>query len=142
MSFFLLESFVKMGKTDKIIPYIKDNWGKRMLDKGATTCWEMFDITRSYCHAWSAAPAYFLPAYILGVRPVSAGFSKIIIEPVPGKLKWAKGTIPTPKGNIFVSWKILSSGKISIKSFLPRGVKVLKCAPSRTRTGATTLKEW
>jgi hypothetical protein len=77
-------------------------------------------LTRSHCHAWSAAPAFFLPTHILGVKPIEPGFAKVLIEPNLCDLKWAKGTIPTPLGKIEVSYKISDDTFIAdIK--LPKG---------------------
>jgi len=110
MSFFYFEALTKIGRIDKILESIRRDWGL-MLDYGATTCWETFigflkdRLTRSHCHAWSSAPAYFLPAYILGVRPLEPGFKKILIQPNLFDLRWAKGTIPTPYGVIEMSCK-------------------------------------
>lgn len=116
-SFFYLEALVKMGEFQKMLDYIRENWGARMIDKGAVTCWEVFDNPGgSNCHAWSAAPAYFLPAYILGIRPAQPGFKKIIIDPQPGDLKWAKGAVPTPRGDIYIEWQKNEDGTVSIKT--------------------------
>jgi hypothetical protein len=99
-----------------------------MLDKGATTCWETFPghelsnrWTRSHCHAWSAAPTYFLSAYQLGIRPIEPGFSKALIAPEPADLKWAKGRMSTPKGNISVWWQ-KDDKRFDIQVELPEGV--------------------
>ena len=116
MSFFFLEALVKMGRYQEMLDYIRKNWGDRMLDKDAVTCWECFDTTRSHCHAWSAAPGFFLPAYILGIRPGAPGFKKIIVDPKPCDLKWAKGCVPTPKGDIYVEWKRKDDGTLDIKT--------------------------
>ncbi|MGC8842853.1 MAG: family 78 glycoside hydrolase catalytic domain, partial [bacterium] len=114
MSFFYFEALAKMGKIERILEEIRNNWGL-MLDYDATTCWETFPgsldvlgkkLTRSHCHAWSAAPAFFLPVYILGVKPVEPGFSKVLIEPNLCDLTWARGTVPTPMGVIEVSYKL------------------------------------
>jgi len=111
-AFFWLEALVKLGRFHDMLAVIRDKWGM-MLDHGATTCWELFPgffdsgrLTRSHCHAWSAAPAYFLGAHVLGVRPLSAGFEEIAFQPFFGDLEWAKGTIPTPLGPIYVEWEL------------------------------------
>lgn len=119
MSFFYLEALAKMGEFQKMLDYIRKNWGERMLDKGAVTCWECFDKTRSHCHAWSAAPGYFLSAYILGIRPGAPGFKKMIVDPKPCDLKWVRGCVPTPKGDIYIEWKKNEDGTLSIKTTPP-----------------------
>jgi hypothetical protein len=111
MMFFTFEALARTGGFQKILDLSRKHWGF-MLDNDATTCWETFPghelsnrWTRSHCHAWSAAPTYFLSAYQLGIRPIEPGFSKALIAPEPADLKWAKGRMPTPKGNIFVWWQ-------------------------------------
>ncbi len=101
--FFLLECLVKLGRFDKLIAIVRREWGD-MLNKGATTCWEQLGSTRSHCHAWSAAPTYFLSRYVLGVHPTSAGFKTVLFEPYLLDLKFAKGIMPTPMGEIKVNW--------------------------------------
>jgi len=109
MMFFSFEALAKQGCFDKIVQWTREYWGM-MLDRGATTCWETFPgyerdrWTRSFCHAWSAAPGYFLPAYQLGVRAAKPGFAEILISPEPVDLKWCEGVVPTPKGDVKVRW--------------------------------------
>ena len=104
--FFLLEAYAKDGEFQRILDIVRREWGA-MIDYGATTAWEtLTPRTRSHCHAWSAAPAYFLSTYVLGVRPKGvvqdAGRGAPILEyfiaPKPCDLKWAKGRFPTPSG--------------------------------------------
>jgi alpha-L-rhamnosidase len=103
-SFYLLSAFVQAGDYSRALTYIRNNW-KRMLDWGATTWWEKWEPTWSFCHGWSAAPTYFLPAEILGVKPAKPGWEEILIHPHPVDLQWAKGVVPAPVGNISVEWK-------------------------------------
>ncbi len=77
---------------------------KSMLDRGATTWLEEWANKRSWCHAWSSAPTYELSTRVLGVRPDAPGFKKAVIEPFTAGLEWAKGTVPTPHGDISVDW--------------------------------------
>lgn len=116
MSFFYYEALMANGNLQWMLDDMRTNYGF-MLDNDATTCWEMYghttmnranenDLTRSHCHAWSAAPGYFLGAYVLGVRSATPGWTKVIIEPQIGDLSWAKGTVPLPQdGCVEVSWK-------------------------------------
>lgn len=109
-SFFWFEALAKLGRFEDILAITREKWGF-MLDQGATTCWELFPgfwpsgrHTRSHCHAWSAAPAHFLSAYVLGVRPLSPGYGTVAIEPHHSGLEWAEGSVPTPHGPIWVRW--------------------------------------
>jgi hypothetical protein len=54
----------------------------------------------SLAHGWSATSTYALSAYVLGIQSSMPGFSKWIIRPQVGDLKWAQGQFPTPHGVI------------------------------------------
>ncbi|MCD6359579.1 MAG: family 78 glycoside hydrolase catalytic domain, partial [Armatimonadetes bacterium] len=118
--FFVFEALARMGRHDVMLDWTRRYWG-RMLDEGATTAWEMFENTRSHCHAWSAGPAYFLQSYQLGVRPVKPGFEHAVIEPHPVDLTWCEGRMPTPHGEIQVRWE-LSDERFAAEVSLPDGV--------------------
>ncbi len=111
MSHFYYRVLAMLGRFDMVIEDIRLRWGE-MLDNGATTCWETFKgfykdrLTRSYCHAWSSSPSYFLPAHVLGVSPISPGFREASVFPAPVHLEWARGAVPTPLGGIGVDWEI------------------------------------
>ncbi|WP_256758851.1 family 78 glycoside hydrolase catalytic domain [Cohnella sp. WQ 127256] len=116
MSFFYYEALANVGGVGLILDDIRKNYGN-MIEHGATTCWEQYPnfaenranpdmLTRSHCHAWSSAPAYFLGREALGVRSLAPGWSVVEIAPVPSELAWARGSVPHPAGGrIDVSWK-------------------------------------
>lgn len=56
----------------------------------------------SLCHGWSAGPAAWLSAEVLGVRPTRPGFAEIEIRPHLCDLEWAEGNVPTPQGVVGV----------------------------------------
>jgi len=80
-----------------------------MLRLGSTITLEAWDLrfkkNLDWNHAWGAAPANIIPRYVLGIRPLEPGCSKVLIQPQPGALKHASGTIPTIRGPITVSYK-------------------------------------
>ncbi len=93
-----------------VFAQISDDWSK-MLYAGATSFWETeqgqadFNYAGSLCHGWSATPAYFYGAYILGVKPLSPGFKTFAVDPFFEATPQASGIIPTPAGDITVSWQ-------------------------------------
>ncbi|MBI2843523.1 MAG: family 78 glycoside hydrolase catalytic domain [Armatimonadetes bacterium] len=108
MMSFAIEALAKAGDKGRILQLIRTWWGL-MLEHNATTCWETFPDalgkdwhTRSYCHAWSAAPVFALPSYVLGVRPIEPGFKRFEVRPYLGDLERARGAVPTPQGEIHV----------------------------------------
>lgn len=111
--FFLLEALVQERRYDALVETIGDYWGKQV-DAGATTFWEMYDdkggqrrrLTRSHCHGWSAAPTFFLTQHVLGVQPAAPGYAKVRIAPNVGRLAWAQGRVPTPRGVVACHWQV------------------------------------
>lgn len=89
---------------------IGTDWGY-MLRQGATSFWETLDGEQAFggygslCHGWSAVPAYILPRYLLGVKPLSPGFRKFRVAPLVTIVSSASGTIPTPYGDIGIEWR-------------------------------------
>ncbi len=99
----VLEALAANGRTDAIWPVIRDYWGA-MLERGATTWWEVFDPTTpswtyphtflgntatfecdwipiSACHGWSNVPGYAIPRYLLGVDLGQIAEKRIVIQP-------------------------------------------------------------
>lgn len=139
--FFALEGLVREGRWRELIKTIRGYWGAQ-LDAGATTFWEMYHAesqrhTRSHCHGWSAAPTYFLSRYVLGVHPAKAGYAALRIAPRPGGLRWAHGTVPTPRGDVECHWRVRGSG-FELDARLPQGVPATLALPV---TGALAVQE-
>ncbi len=116
MRFYELEGLCALGMQEKVLKEIRDYWGG-MLKLGATSFWELYNpaesgrmhyamygrnFGRSLCHAWGASPVYLLGRYFLGVAPTSPGFATYDVKPATGGLKWMKGKVPTPHGDILV----------------------------------------
>lgn len=110
--FYVLQMLAKTGAIAEALRLIRSNWGE-MLRRGATTWWETFDplwedgklCPDSLCHGWSAAPTYFLPAEVLGVKPSIPGSDVVVIQPGVGDLEWARGRIKTHSHLIEVEWQ-------------------------------------
>jgi alpha-L-rhamnosidase len=102
--FFVLETLAEHGDAAKVRRYIEKFWGP-MVAAGNDTFWENFvQASGTSCHAWSAAPTYFLTTLILGVRPTKPGYAEYSVAPHPAGLEWAKGIVPTVHGKIRVNW--------------------------------------
>jgi hypothetical protein len=93
--------------------------------------WNILPDTQTYhemwvegdlSHAWGSAPMIQMSATVLGVRPAAPGWATVKIAPHLGTLTWAKGTVPTPHGDIRVSFK-QNGGKLSYEIALPAGTK-------------------
>ncbi|MFD2117148.1 family 78 glycoside hydrolase catalytic domain [Paenibacillus yanchengensis] len=141
MSFFYYEALVKLGQQQVMIDDIRHHYGT-MLRYGATTCWEMYPkpldvreheqlLTRSHCHAWSAGPAYFLSAYLLGVTSDDPGWNQITIEPHIVDLDWARGTVPLPgDGRVDIEWHVDHTSRLfSLRVIIPAHIKATIITP-------------
>jgi hypothetical protein len=102
--FFYLRALRGAGRHQEALDAIRRSYGK-MLEGGATTWWEHFGGYASLCHAWSSAPNSDLSGWVLGVQPTAPGFTELRVEPQPADLTWAKGVVPTPRGDVSVNWK-------------------------------------
>jgi alpha-L-rhamnosidase len=152
--FYVLNALAKSGDIDTGLDFISQYWGG-MLDLGATTFWEDFDLAwtenagridepvapgkkdlhgdfgahcyvgfrHSFCHGWAGGPTAWLSKNVLGITPAAPGFTKVRIAPRLGRLKWAEGTYPTPKGVIHVRHDKQADGSIKSVIKLPDGVE-------------------
>ena len=90
-----------------------------MLEKGATSLWETqsgsgdFNGAGSLCHGWSSLPIYYQGSVLLGVTPLAPGFRKFQVKPYADEYTGCvSGSVPTPGGEIAVSWQKRSGGLI------------------------------
>ncbi|HEY0792216.1 MAG TPA: alpha-L-rhamnosidase C-terminal domain-containing protein [Chthoniobacterales bacterium] len=103
------------GDTAGALALIRNEWGlmRQSSPYYSGGAWEYVALDgtpglgegTSLAHGWSSAPTSALSKYVLGVRPVQPGYQTWLVEPRPGDLSWAAGTVPTPYGPIEVSWQ-------------------------------------
>jgi alpha-L-rhamnosidase len=79
--------------------------------------------TRTLSHAWGSGPTSALSKYVLGVRPVEPGYKTWLVEPQPGDLSWAEGTVPTPQGPVGVAWYRGTPGFFGLGVWVPAGTR-------------------
>ena len=107
-----------------------------MLRLDATTFWEQatshaeFHHAGSLCHGWSAAPVYYAKALLLGVEPLADGFRRFRVRPFDsGRFLRMGGSIPTPQGDITLSWT-RNDGALELTVIHPEGTEcVVECLP-------------
>ncbi len=115
--FYELDAMCKIGNF-KYMTDMLNSYFCEMLRLGATTIWEEFDpkkkgiehyemyggkYEKSLCHAWGASPIYLLGKYALGVKPTAPGYGTYEVKPNLMCFGEISGTVPTPRGDIFVS---------------------------------------
>ena len=155
MGYYILAAKAAAGDYAGALNDMKEYWGG-MLDMGATTFWEDFDLDwminagridevvpegmvdihgdygnycyikfrHSLCHGWASGPCPYLSNYVLGVKNVAPG--KYEVKPELAWLDWAKGTYPTPKGEIKV-WAFKDTeGKTVVNIEAPAGIEIVR----------------
>ena len=82
--------------------------------------WDRGDLS----HGWCSTPLVQMSARILGVAPAAPGFKAITIRSELGDLKLAKGKVPTPSGEVEISWSS-STGKFVLDVKTPAETDVV-----------------
>jgi hypothetical protein len=108
---YLLEALFAAGDTDTALGLMTTNGPRgwlNMINLGSTITTEAWNFAdkpnMDWNHAWGAAPANLIARFVLGLRPVNAGFGKILIQPQLGKtLTYARGVVPTIRGPVSIS---------------------------------------
>jgi hypothetical protein len=132
----IIQALAKAGLRDEAVGLIRDKWGA-MLDRGATTFWELWEPTGSLCHAWSASPLYHLSQQVLGAIPTAPGWRKIRVAPALGKLEYARGVVPSPHGPLRIEWEKGGEDQLAVRLDIPDGMEVEFTTPA----GETRLLE-
>jgi hypothetical protein len=124
---YLLEGLFENGEDAAALALMTapgDRSWRHMVDSGATITWEAWDQkykpNQDWNHAWGAAPANLLPRFVLGAQPLAPGWSRALIQPHPGTLTWVQGRMPTPRGELALSWK--RDRNFTLTLTLPAGV--------------------
>jgi alpha-L-rhamnosidase len=96
-------------------------WWK-MIGLGLTTWAEQPEPTRSDSHAWSCSPNIDLVRIVAGIRPASAGFGTVRIEPqLMNMPRVVEAGMPTPKGMVEVKYTSVAN-RLEAEVKLPEGV--------------------
>jgi alpha-L-rhamnosidase len=123
-AFFLLGAMYRQGHADIAEWFIRLAWS-RMILAGADTAWEHFTDESSLCHAWSAAPTYYLTSQALGVPlgfPEPLDPKELVIAPQSATLEWARGLVPHPVGPVYVEWRV-EGARLMVTCDVPQGVR-------------------
>ena len=107
---YLVEGLYRAGADDAALALLSStaerSWAHMSRDVGSTIALEAWDQrfkpNLDWSHAWGAAPANLIPRWLMGVRPLEAGFRKFLIEPRPGGLTTASLTMPTIRGSVSI----------------------------------------
>ncbi len=115
---YLMEALYRAGEADyalNLLTATNDRSWYNMIRSGSTITMEAWDMkykpNSDWNHAWGAAPANIIPGYLWGIAPAEPGFSKAVIKPQLGSLKYSKITMPTIRGSIIAEFRIKGSSK-------------------------------
>ena len=139
---FLHSVLDRAGRHADIVKNIRRWWGPQA-KTGASTWAEAWvaEPIHTLCHAFMCTPGYDLPAYVLGVRPMSDGFTRFAVAPEVGDLTSARGVFPSVRGDISVSWT-LSDKAFELTVKVPAGTEAELSLPHLAgRIIAITLDE-
>ncbi len=127
-AFFLLEALWRGNAAGQAIELMEadgDRSWAGMLRQGATMtmeCWnDALKPNQSWTHVWGATPAYLIARRLMGVRPLSPGFARILIAPQPGTLPTARLRTPTIRGPVGVNFA-QSENSFALEADLPPGI--------------------
>lgn len=108
---YLLEALFAAGDADTALGLMTTNgphgW-LNMVNMGSTLTTEAWNFTdkpnMDWNHAWGAAPGNLISRFVLGLRPLTAGFGQILIQPQLGNtLTYAQGVVPTIRGPVGIA---------------------------------------
>ncbi|MGP3982527.1 alpha-L-rhamnosidase-related protein [Streptomyces sp. KR80] len=134
-----LNARLEAGDTTGAMQLLSTVWGQmvRPGPNSVGTLWENImpdgSVERgstSLAHGWASAPTAALSRYVLGARPVSAGYRTWIVQPQPGSLSWTVGQVPTPHGPLAVKWGRVSSGGFDMDVTAPNGTSGTIAVPA------------
>jgi alpha-L-rhamnosidase len=137
--FYLARALEHAGMGDEYLKLLGP-W-RAMVGLGLTTWAESPEPTRSDSHAWSAHPNFDLLRIVAGIRPMSAGFEKVTIEPHLVALKEVHAGMPIPLGMVEVEYTRRAEG-VQARVKLPErvtGKLVWKGRSIALRSGEQTV---
>lgn len=133
-----LEALTATGHRELALRLVEERWGRRMVDRGATSCYEEWTDSGSYrdgpfkgfqrthSHAWSAGAASFLRYGLSGFQVLEPGCARVALDPLRAGAPY-RVALPTPRGTITVDWdgaQVQVDGPEGIALDLPEGVSV------------------
>lgn len=133
----LLDALYMAGEDDyalELMTATHDRGWYNMIKSGSTVSLEAWDWkyknNLDWNHAWGAAPADIIPRRLMGVMPLEAGFSKMMIKPQPGSLKHASLNLPTIKGTVHVDFDASQNGVFILNVDIPANTTAKVYVPS------------
>ncbi len=145
---YLLEALFSAGDADTALGLMTTNGPRgwlNMLALGSTLTTEAWNFSdkpnMDWNHAWGAAPGNLISRFVLGLRPVTAGFGQILIQPQLGKmLTRAQGVVPTIRGPVGISASN-ASGNFQLLLNIPGNVTATVMLPALGASNSVALMD-
>ncbi|MBW8781891.1 MAG: family 78 glycoside hydrolase catalytic domain [Verrucomicrobia bacterium] len=139
---YLLEGLYQAGRPDAALRLMTSHdersWW-HMIELGSTMTLEAWGAKAkpnlTWNHAWGAAPANILTRFVLGVRPLEPGYTRLLIAPQPGMLTSLSGKVPTPLGAVLVTFSTDAHSQ-SLVIEVPPGAKARVILPGPAATSS------
>lgn len=119
--FYLFEALYELDLAAQAEKFMREGWAW-MRSLGTATCTEFFSEKGSWCHAWSASPAYFLSKHALGIRIPDESKPDDVEIRVQSSLSSADGIWPHARGPIHVQWHMDGEKRVFDNLEAPDGV--------------------
>lgn len=140
----VLEALCRLGRIDGALDRIRRRYVKEILSS-TTTLSEGFGDGQN--HAWGGAPAIILARHLAGVRPLTPGWRRFIVQPADSALERFHLRLATAAGTVEVSSRIGVHGRqltISVPSGSEAEIRVSGARPDPASGGlvACTAHGW
>ena len=143
---YLLEALYLADEPDYALSLMtaktKRSW-YNMIRVGSTITLEAWDDAfkpnQDWNHAWGAVPGNIVGRYVLGVKPLTAGFKQFEIAPQLANLTFAEGKIPTIKGAVLVSATQVLGESVKLTITIPHNSEAKVILPLSQGKSAKTV---
>ena len=142
---YLVEALFNAGDEDTALGLLTTNGPRgwlNMINLGSTLTTEAWNFedkpNMDWNHAWGAAPGNLIPRFVLGLRPLAAGFDHILVQPQLGTLAYAQGVVPTIRGPVSISASN-APGSFQLRLNIPGNVTATVMLPAAGVTNSTAL---
>lgn len=125
---FLLDALFMAGRAERAVELMAGD-GERswlnMIRQGATMTMESWSDAmkpaQDWNHPWATAPANLIARRLFGIRPLTPGFDRAVIAPMPGGLREARIVVPTRHGGIAAGFDH-DRGRFRLRVEIPPGM--------------------
>ncbi|HHT67154.1 MAG TPA: hypothetical protein GX010_02895 [Erysipelotrichaceae bacterium] len=111
---YVIEALCYMGRIDLAMERMLNRYDE-MIKDSKDTLYEKFDISDgTFNHAWSSGPCYIVGKYIIGLKPLKAGYEEFALD-LTNLLTSYKSQTYTIKGNIGLNFSSDDDGSKTLK---------------------------